>query len=158
ATNTASWKPSAPLTYGSTYTATISAAQTGSGASMASSFHWSFTTDPTQPAITSNSPAPGKTGVAVSSNIGATFNELIQAGTITFSVTSTSGSVAGTLSYNSATNTETFKPSAPLAYNTSYTVTVSGATDADGDPMAGPVTWAFTTDKAPPSVSSVTPA
>jgi len=43
-TNTATWTPSAALAYGTTYTATISGAQSSSGTAMTAPFTWSFTT------------------------------------------------------------------------------------------------------------------
>ena len=44
ATNTATWTPSTPLAYGTTYTATVSGAQDSSGNVMAAPFSWTFTT------------------------------------------------------------------------------------------------------------------
>jgi len=52
--------------------------------------------------------------------------------------------VAGTIGYDSATRTATFTPGAALMAATTYSVTVSGATDSAGNTMA-PVTWSFTT-------------
>src|SRR5208283_2158897 len=43
------------------------------------------------------------------------------------------------------TDTETLTPSSALAYGTTYTATVSVAKDTAGDPIAGSVTWSFTT-------------
>ena len=39
----------------------------------------------------------------------------------------------------------TLTPKSALAYNTSYTATVSGAKDSAGDPMTSPFSWSFTT-------------
>jgi hypothetical protein len=56
------------------------------------------------------------------------------------------GAVAGTVSYDSTTNTATLTPSTPLLFSTSYTATVASTIKAaDGTPLAGPVTWSFTT-------------
>ena len=65
-TNSVTLTPSAALAYSTTYTATISGAQSSSGVAMTAPFSWSFTTDPTQPSVSSHTPASGATGVAVS--------------------------------------------------------------------------------------------
>ena len=158
-TDTVTFKPTVALAYGTTYTANVSGAEDTIGDPMAAPVTWSFTTDPTQPAVSSHTPASGTTGVAVSATPTATFNEAVQSGSITITLTSSTGSaVPGTASYSSTTNTETFKPTAALTYGTTYTATVSGAEDTIGDPMAAPVTWSFTTDPTQPTVSSHTPA
>jgi methionine-rich copper-binding protein CopC len=159
ATNTATFAPSAALAYATTYTATVSGATNMAGDPMSGPFSWTFTTDPMQPRVTSETPASGTTGVAVSAAPTATFNEAVQSGTITFTLTNSAGTaVAGTASYNPATNTVTFTPTAALAMAATYTATVSGAKDTIGDPMAGSVSWSFTTDSALPVVSAHTPA
>ena len=56
--------------------------------------------------------------------------------------------MAATVTYNSSNYTDTLTPSAALAYNTTYTATVSGAKDSAGDPMSGAFSWSFTTDPA----------
>lgn len=57
--------------------------------------------------------------------------------------------VAGSTVYESATNTATFSPAAALAFSTTYTATVSGATNAAGTAMTTPYSWSFTTKAAP---------
>ncbi len=158
-TNVATFVPSASLAYGTKYTATVSGAKSSSGASMSSPFTWSFTTDALQPALSSHTPASGATGVAVSSAPSATFNEAVQSSTITFNLTTGSGTaVAGSAVYNSSTNIVIFTPTAALAYGTTYTATVSGAKDTAGDPMSGSTSWSFTTDSLQPALSSDMPA
>jgi PKD repeat protein len=159
-TNTDTFKPNAPLAYATTYKATVSGARSATGAFMAAQYSWSFATDPLQPAVSSHTPASGATGVALSSTPSATFNEAIQAGTITFTLATSAGkSVTGTVSYNTATNTATFAPSAPLASGTTYAATVSGAKDTIGDPMNGSIAWTFSTSSAsnPPTVNAGAP-
>ena len=56
-------------------------------------------------------------------------------------------SVAGTASFNSADTVDTFTPTSALAAGTTYTVTVSGATDQFGQTMTTD-TYTFTTSKA----------
>ncbi|GAA2709523.1 DUF4082 domain-containing protein [Actinoplanes palleronii] len=100
-----------------------------------------FTTsaaDTTPPAVTATSPANGATGVATTAGVSATFTEPVTTAAIAIP------GVAGATSYNSATRTVTFQPSAPLAASTAYTATVSGAKDAAGNSMTA-VTFSFTT-------------
>ena len=68
---------------------------------MNASFSWSFTTGPA-PAVTFNTPASGATGVATGSDVTPTFNEAVQSGTITFTLTTMAAgtSVAAAVSYN----------------------------------------------------------
>jgi hypothetical protein len=78
-------------------------------------------------------------------------------------VSSTSATVAGAFSFNPATNTVTFTPSAALSYSTGYTMIVStGAKDLAGNALAAPVFISFTTmaqpDLTPPSVTASNPA
>ena len=88
-----------------------------------------------------------------------TFNQPVQAGTIAFTLTDSSGnSVAATVAYNSSTNTVTLTPTAALAYGTTYTATVSGATNSLAIAMPAPFTWSFTTDAQPPMVIVESPA
>ena len=156
---TATLTPSAALAYNTTYTATVSGAESSTGVFMSGPFSWSFTTDPAAPKVTSETPASGATDVAISTTATATFNEAVQAGTISFTLTPKGGSaIAATVTYNSSNYTATLTPSAALAYNTTYTATVSGAKDTAGDPMSGPFSWSFTTDPAAPKVTSETPA
>jgi methionine-rich copper-binding protein CopC len=121
----------------------------------------STTVNNTPPAITVESPLPGATGVATNTALAVTFSKSIQASTITFTVKDASGNpVAGSVSYTSGTDTATFTPTTALAASTTYTATVSGATDLSGNVMPAPFSWSFTTTNpsAPPSVVSVTPA
>jgi hypothetical protein len=151
--------PASALAYNTTYTATISGAVSTGGVAMTGPVTWSFTTDPAAPTVTTESPASGATGVAVSATPSATFNEAMQASSITFTLKNSSGtSVSGTVSYNSTTYTTTFTPSSALANSTTYTGSVNG-NDSAGDPMGSPYSWSFTTAAAgAPVITSETPA
>jgi hypothetical protein len=69
--------------------------------------------------------------------------------------------VAGTVTYDSSSNTATFTPSSPLALNTAYTATITtGAVDVYGIALANNYVWTFSTSAnpcAPPTVISETP-
>jgi hypothetical protein len=145
-TNTATFTPSALLATSTTFTATVSGAQDSSGNTM-SPVSWSFTTE-AAPALTSQTPASGATNVAVSTTVQAVFNKAIQSSTLSFVLKNASGTtIASTVAYNASTNTATLTPIAALANSTTYTVTVSGAQDSNGNAMA-PVSWSFTTAAA----------
>ncbi|NWF76913.1 MAG: Ig-like domain-containing protein, partial [Nitrospirae bacterium] len=99
--------------------------------------------DTTPPTITSIHPAGNATGVSVSTTISATFSEAMDSSTINTSTFIVSG-VSGTVTYSG--NTATFTPSGNLAYNTTYTATITtGVRDLAGNLMAADYTWSFTT-------------
>ncbi len=160
ATQTATLVPQAALVYQTTYTVTLTGGEDLSGNVMAP-VTWSFTTasDTVPPTVTTQSPAPGATGVAVGSNVTATFNEAVLSGAISFTLANGTTPVAATFSYNAANETVTLIPTLSLAFSTTYTATLSGATDQFGLAMS-PVSWSFTTaaDTSAPSIVSETPS
>jgi len=104
--------------------------------------------DTTAPTVLSKGPAAGATDVApASAVITATFSEAMQSATITnttFTVTCSSGAVAGIVTYSS--NTATFTPVANLEVLTVYTATITtGAKDSAGNALAAEYKWDFTT-------------
>ncbi len=158
---TAQLAPNAPLAYNTTYTATLTTGvESSAGTALASNYTWSFTTLPIPvPAVSITVPANGSTGVDAANPVTATFNEPMNASTITtttFTLSVTGGtSVTGTASYSASTETATFTPSATLAYNTSYTATITtGAMSSGGVALAANSVWTFTTS-ANPSVVAV---
>lgn len=117
--------------------------------------------DTTAPTVSSTAPANAAGGVAVSSNITATFSEAMDAATITtttVTVSHGSTSVAGAVSYSG--NTVTFNPTGDLLAGFSYVATITtGAKDMSGNALAVKKTWSFlTADVSPPTVSSTDPA
>jgi hypothetical protein len=163
ANTVATFTPSSALAYGTQYTATVSGATNSTGQTMASPYSWSFTTAsaPAAPAVSSTSPASNATGVAVSVAPSATFNQAVTPSSVTFTLNDASNNpVSGSASFNSANTVVTFTPSSALAYSTTYTATVSGATNSTGQTMTSAYSWSFTTATAPPApnVSSTNPA
>ncbi len=117
--------------------------------------------DTVPPTVTSETPAPGATGVHWPTTVTATFSKSVKSSTISFTLTGNAGaSVASTVSYNDTTHTATLTPSSNLAAGVTYTATVSGATDQSGNVMTAPFTWSFTTQACPCTIwpSSATPA
>ncbi|MEO5904907.1 MAG: Ig-like domain-containing protein [Gemmatimonadaceae bacterium] len=169
ATNVATLTPTASLAGGTNYTVTVTTGATDvAGNALASAFTSAFTTvvvDTTPPTIILRNPANGAAGVATNVAPTVTFNEPMDATTINttnirLAETATSNSVAGTVSYNAATNTATFTPSAPLSNNISYTLTVTtGVKDVAGNALAANSTATFTTvpDTTAPTIIATSP-
>ncbi len=107
------------------------------------------TDDGRPPSVVSTSPGIGVSQVGAASSVTATFSEPLRAGSVTLSLAGSAGPVAGTTSYDSATRTATFVPSAPLNLLTQYVATVSAAVDIAGTAMSAPFSWTFTTAGAP---------
>ncbi|MBE7444960.1 MAG: Ig-like domain-containing protein [Planctomycetia bacterium] len=165
---TATFTPSVPLAYSTTYTAKITTGvKDVAGNLMTTDYIWTFTTgamvDTTPPTVSATSPVNGATGVLVSSVITATFSEAMNAGSITpstFLVSDGSTNIGGAVTYSGTT--ATFTPSVPLAYSTTYTAKITtGVKDVAGNLMTTDYIWIFTTgamvDTTPPTVSATSP-
>ncbi len=168
---TATFTPSAPLAFATTYTATVTTAVTDLAANrLAANRTWSFTTgaapDTAPPTVSSTAPVNNATAVPVSSTVAATFSEAMKASTIStanFQLRQGTNDIPGTVTLNGAGTTATFQPSSPLSNSATYTATVTtGVQDAAGNAMAANRTWSFTTsaaaDTSAPDVTSTTPA
>jgi hypothetical protein len=157
----ATFTPGAMLSYGTTYTATITTgAKTPGGTPLLANYIWSFTTITPPPAVIATTPVSGATNVPAGQILSATFSEAMSAATIsgaTFTVTGPGGTgVTGTVTYSGVI--ATFTPAAPLASNTLYTATIStGATSVAGIPLPASYVWTFTTIIPPPAVISTIP-
>jgi Ice-binding-like/Bacterial Ig-like domain len=127
----------------------------------------SGTTPSTMPTVTSAIPSDGVSGACPNARITATFSQAMTASSInatTFTViVAGAAAVPGQVSYDAASKTAIFTPSATLAMNTLYTATITtGAKNASGNAIASNVVWNFTTGSAvcqpgPPTVISVGP-
>jgi hypothetical protein len=133
---------------------------------------WSFTTDGTAPLLIATSPTGDASGVVVNTNLVATFDESIQAGTgfITIKRTSDNSVVE---SFNVATSSQltfaaaqvTIDPTAILPAGIGFYVQidVGAIIDLSGNSYHGMVdpdttTWSFSTDGTAPVPSSFSPA
>lgn len=103
--------------------------------------------DMVPPSVTSTTPASNALGVSTTiAAITATFSQSVVSSSIQFTLTGPNNqSVAGTATYDDASKTTSFKPSAALAGGATYTATVSGATNQSGIAMSAPYSWSFTT-------------
>jgi hypothetical protein len=167
-TFTATLTPNAPLAANKTYTAAVTTGVVGAtGNAIANVNSWSFTTaEGPVPTVTAVTPTSGTTGVAIASTVTATFSEAMDPSTLTgstFWLTGGGASVTGTVSADPTDTIFTFTPSAPLAYNTTYTALITtgvlAASQVPEVPLAANYTWSFTIAPPPPAtVSAVTPA
>ena len=112
------------------------------------------------PLVLSTDPANGATNVALDKVITITFNEAMNPATITQASVTLQGAapVSGTVSSNGAI--VTFKPSANLAPNTTYTGKVSTMVkDLNGNALQADYVWTFSTGATiSPMVVSTDPA
>ena len=101
----------------------------------------------TAPTSTSVTPANATAGACPNTLITATFSKAMNPASLdgtTFSVTAGSASVPGQVTYDAASNTAIFTPSATLALNTAYTATITtGARDMFGNALASNLVWSF---------------
>ena len=101
--------------------------------------------DTFSPGLESSAPVNGATSVPVDSVISATFDESVDPASVGFTLRDAGGAVvAGASSYDGASSTVTFTPSAPLTSATSYTAEVT-ATDLVGNATPSPLVFSFTT-------------
>ena len=162
--STAIFTPTANLAASTQFTATITnAAKDLSGNALVAGAvpnPWSFTTgtttDTTAPTIILTSPADAATNVLLNATVSATFSKamdpvtITSSGTFTVSVAGAGGAaVAGSVTYDSASDIATFTPAANLTATTQYKATISNAAkDLAGNALASgakPNPWSFTT-------------
>jgi methionine-rich copper-binding protein CopC len=157
-TNTWVLNPTANLAAATQYTVTLTggaaAIRNVAGLPLATT-SWNFTTagDTIAPTVTNRTPAANATGVQVGANVNATFSEAVANVTpATFTLRNPAGAVIqATVTRNGTTNTWILNPTANLARNTVYTVTLTGGaggiTDmaSPANALAGNVTWTFRT-------------
>ena len=150
------FNPSVVLEYSSNYRVVISGVVDVTNTKMKSAYTRNFTTTDF---VQSVAPADGETNVSVFSDITLRFGETINPASLTVTVSNL------TFSTTTADNKVfTFTPTGGTAYDsfysgldaaTTFTVTVSAATDTNGKTLTTPFTSTFTTvppDVTPPAV------
>jgi hypothetical protein len=160
--NTATFTPTANLDPSQQYTATITtAALDSAGNALAANYNWTFLTgafDLTPPTVFATSPTSGASGVALNTQVTATFTEAMTASTLntsSFTLATSPGGVPVTGTVNVSADTATFVPSADLAAGT-YTATITtAAQDAAGNALAANYAWSFTTVSAPVTTATL---
>jgi hypothetical protein len=158
---TAVFTPTANLTPSTVYTGTITTGATDTGGrGLAGNYVFEFntglSTDTTKPTVSGTINANGATNVAANSKAGVTFSEGMNPASITnanftLNETVSGAAVAGTVSYSGVS--AVFTPSANLAFNRGYTVTIKGGVggveDLAGNTMAADFVNSWTTGSAP---------
>lgn len=107
-----------------------------------------------QPKVVSTTPLPGSSGASYGATVSATFNEPLNAATVTSGaitvVDSYGNPVAGTVSYSATNYTISFQPTVGFVPLSTYTATVSNTVaDASGTPLASSYSWTFTIGPPP---------
>ena len=105
----------------------------------------------TSPLLRQLTPALGATDVAVGTDsspttVTAEFANVMNATTITATTFTLNDGNTSTVTYDAATRIATLTPGAPLTAATTYTATLTTAIqDANGNALAAPLSWSFTT-------------
>lgn len=142
--NTANWSEDVTLSSGANTIAIV--AYDDSSETNTTTRTITITYDTSAPTVLSVSPADGSTEVALNANFGVAFSEAMNPASITASTFLVDNGVVGTVTYDASSQTAIFVPSAPLAYGTTYTATLTtGMQDAVGLPMAADFTWSIST-------------
>ncbi|MFV8355892.1 Ig-like domain-containing protein [Flavobacterium sp. XS1P32] len=150
---TATFRPASPLSPNTTYMGRITTGVKDiMGNALQTDYVWTFATGMIiVPVVISTDPTPGQGNVALNKIITATFSVPMDRTTLTnatFIVKQGLNTIAGVITYNGTT--VSFAPSNPLMANTVYTVTITtGATSAQGTPLAADYSWNFTTVPIP---------
>ncbi|MBF0528761.1 MAG: Ig-like domain-containing protein [Deltaproteobacteria bacterium] len=99
------------------------------------------------PSVSSVSPSNNASNVSVNTSVSATFSTTMNdLNTSTFTLSSSSSQVSGTVSMSSDKKTATFTPSSALSGNTQYTATITtGASDTNGNFLTSNYSWIFST-------------
>lgn len=151
-----SFTPATPLNPNTLYTVLLdSGLADTNGNSLDTPYSWNFTTvtDTVPPLISRINPQAGEIDVPLNALIQAQFNEPMDATTLTTTTVqvldSNNTPVNGALNYDVAHRAVVFVAAAPFAANSTYTVRITtGAKDANGNPLAAPYAWSFTTGVA----------
>lgn len=160
---TATFDPSGPLAYATTYTARLTTGIFSTdGIALAADHVWSFTTaSPPALSVVGRTPAPGAEGVPVGTNVEATFSQTLQASSVdgsTFTLVGPSGPVAATV--GAAGSVATLDPTGSLEAGEEYTARLTtGVSSQAGAALGQDVVWSFVTQApSPVSIVSMSPS
>ena len=160
---TAIFTPAANLLPNTVYTGTVTTGiKDKARNSPKANFVWTFTTgvapDTIPPRVISTDPNNGDINVPVTKIISATFSKVMNPSTIdtlTFTLRQGTTAVTGLVTYLG--NTASFAPTTSLAFNSTYTATITTrAKDMAGNALVNNYVWSFTTGLAPADVTAPT--
>ena len=167
AVGTSAWTASNIALLAGANVVTVTARDAANNTSTATiTVNYTAVADTTAPTVSTRAPASGATQVALASAVTVGFSESMNAASIsTSSIELRNGStlVPATVSYNASTNVATLTPTASLALNTVYTVTVlGGATDPRVKDVAlnaliANDSWSFTTTNTSTTTTTLWP-
>jgi hypothetical protein len=164
----AQWDPAcaSPKTYDAQldgrYTFNVRATDVAGNTGPAATYSWRIgPPDTTAPTLSAQSPAANAVQFPLLNNVTATFGEAVLGVDDTSFVLQGPGGVAvpATVTYNVNTRVATLNPTAALASDTRYTVTLADSiVDLADNPFAG-TSWSFSTiDTVAPTVTAKSPA
>lgn len=152
--STVTMTPTANLEWEATYTVTVTTAITdGAGNALAAGSTTSFTVKGQGPSLAGISPINGTIDHSVDTDVVVTFNDAVDASTITaatVNLSGPSGLVAGSLVVSGGGTIVTFDPAAALQFDTLYTVFIGrNIQDLEGDARDADFRTTFRTELAP---------
>lgn len=162
---TASFVPSVPFAPNTTYRATVSAAAKSlGGVSMDQDYRWDFTTGTdlgaAAPQVVMTSPMDGDSAVGLTDSLAVYFNEAMDTSSVNSSnialFDAGGNQLDGTVTYSGTV--AVFKPAAPLAPLTQYTLRVAAAVSSAGGAQMGSDYFASFTTGTFSASSSIAPA
>jgi len=142
--------PSVQLAPHTVYSVSLTAAvkDYAGNALLGAPVEWTFTTgaDTIAPAVVSRSPEIDDSGIPLIANVTVRFSEPVTGvSTATMTLDHAGSLVPASVTYSASSRLARLTPTAPLAPNTTYTITLTSAiADASGNALA-PVTWSFET-------------
>ncbi|MDH3998028.1 MAG: Ig-like domain-containing protein [Desulfuromonadales bacterium] len=144
------FSPQTSLERGGSYLFEIASSVTDlAGNALVAPFTLNFSADGIAPSIYAISPAPDSSDAAVGASVAITFNEALDASSVTndqILLSSDFGAVAGTVDLSPDQTTLVFKPTAKLSYNRAYNVTLkAGVADSSGNASGEEYSFTFTT-------------
>lgn len=100
------------------------------------------------PTVTGQSPNPGAVLVETGASITVAFSEDVAPNSVVIELRDGGGGPVGGTTSQPTARVVKFQPNAPLSGNSPYTATVVAAADVSGNPIAGPISWSFSTGPA----------
>lgn len=163
-TKSATWTPITPLEPSKQYQAAVTGDVADlEGHHLPFSYRWTFTTRSAEEAllnIQQTTPTDNATHVSVATLISVTFNKPIEPTSLKPDsiVVVDEEKLEGIIAYEPVTQTVTFLPKSPLAYEERYTVILKeGIEDRAGNRLLTSESWSFTKEGPPTPLGQIHP-